>query len=90
MSEQESFPERELASLVVSKVYYHLGSFSDSLTYALAAGHKFDVNGMSEYIETILCKCFGQDWWLAKMSGDGVSDMTSGSWLTEVYCIHVV
>ena len=50
------FPERDLASLVVSKVYYHLGSFNDSLTYALAAGQKFDVNGTSEYIDTMLCE----------------------------------
>lgn len=56
LSELESFPERELASLVLSKVYYHLGSFNDSLTYALAAGHRFDVNGTSEYIETMLCE----------------------------------
>lgn len=28
----------ELAALVASKVYYHLGAFEDSLTYALGAG----------------------------------------------------
>ena len=57
LSEQDDFPERELASLVASKVYYHLGSFQDSLHFALGAGDKFNVNGTSEYIETILCKC---------------------------------
>jgi hypothetical protein len=25
--------------------------------YALGAGEKFDVNGTSEFIETIICKC---------------------------------
>ena len=40
------------------KVYYHLGSFKDSLTFALGAGQKFDVNGTTEYIETILCESF--------------------------------
>ena len=56
LSEQDEFPERALASLVASKVYYHLGSFQDSLTYALGAGSKFNVNGRSEYIETMLCE----------------------------------
>ena len=56
LSEQEVFPERELASLVASKVYYHLGSFQDSLSFALGAGQKFNVNGTSEYIETMLCE----------------------------------
>ena len=35
---------RELAALVASKVYYHLGSYEDSLNYALGAGHLFDVS----------------------------------------------
>ncbi len=58
LSEQDDFPERALASLVASKVYYHLGSFQDSLTFALGAGSKFNVNGTSEYIETMLCECW--------------------------------
>lgn len=37
-----------------SKVYYHLGAYEDSLTYALGAGDLFDVNGHSEYVETII------------------------------------
>ncbi len=53
--ENETFPERELAALVASKVYYHLGSFQDSLMFALKAGPKFDVNNLSEYTETIIC-----------------------------------
>ena len=39
-----------------SQVHYHLGSFGDSLTFALSAGPKFDVNSTSEYTETILCE----------------------------------
>ena len=38
------------------QVYYHLGSFEDSLTYALGAEDLFDVNGHSEYVETIIGK----------------------------------
>ena len=36
------------------QVYYHLGSFEDSLTYALGAEDLLDVNGHSEYVETII------------------------------------
>ena len=36
------------------QVYYHLGAFEDSLTYALGADSLFDVNGVSEYVETII------------------------------------
>lgn len=42
------------ADLFSSKVYYHLGAYEDSLTYALGAGDLFDVNGHSEYVETII------------------------------------
>ena len=38
------------------QVYYHLGSFQDSLMFALSAGKQFDVNNASEYTETIICK----------------------------------
>jgi hypothetical protein len=39
---------------VVSKVYHHLGSFEDSLTYALGAGNLFDVMDNSEYVQTTI------------------------------------
>lgn len=58
LSEREDFNERELAALVASKVFYHLGSFDDSLNFALGAGPQFNVNGTSEYIETIICMLF--------------------------------
>jgi 26S proteasome regulatory subunit N2 len=41
---------------VVSKVYHHLGSFEDSLTYALGAGNLFDVMSNSEYVQTTIGK----------------------------------
>ena len=52
--EDESFKHRELAALVSSKVYYHLGSLDNALTYALGAGRLFDVNDKTEYVETII------------------------------------
>lgn len=57
LHEDTQFVQKELAALVASKVYYHLGSFEDSLTYALGAGDLFDVNAHTEYVETIIAKC---------------------------------
>ena len=55
--EEEQFSHRKLAALLASKVYYHLGSYQDSLDYALGAGDLFDVNQSTEYVETIIAKC---------------------------------
>lgn len=57
LHEDKVFQQHQLAALVASKVYYHLGSFEDSLTYALGAGDLFDVNSRTEYVETIIAKC---------------------------------
>uniref|UniRef100_A0A336MJX1 26S proteasome non-ATPase regulatory subunit 1 n=1 Tax=Culicoides sonorensis TaxID=179676 RepID=A0A336MJX1_CULSO len=57
LHEDPQFRQKDLAALVASKVYYHLGSFEDSLTYALGAGNLFDVNAHNEYVETIIAKC---------------------------------
>nr|CAI5825689.1 unnamed protein product [Callosobruchus analis] len=57
LHEDKIFQQHQLAALVASKVYYHLGAFEDSVTYALGAGDLFDVNARSEYVETILAKC---------------------------------
>ncbi|CAG8541004.1 10235_t:CDS:10, partial [Funneliformis caledonium] len=42
--EDEYFPQRQLSALVASKVYYHLGEFDDSLSFALGAGELFDAS----------------------------------------------
>lgn len=55
--EDKVFGQHQLAALVASKVFYHLGSFEDALTYALGANDLFDVNGRNEYVETIIAKC---------------------------------
>ena len=54
--ENEQFKDRELAALIASKVYYHLGSFDNALHYALGAGKLFSVDDSGEYVETIICK----------------------------------
>ncbi|XP_022650689.1 26S proteasome non-ATPase regulatory subunit 1-like [Varroa jacobsoni] len=54
--EDQQFPHRKLAALVASKVYYHLGSFKDSLDFALQAEDLFDINSTSEFVQTIISK----------------------------------
>ena len=54
--EDSAFKHSNLSALVASKVYYHLGAFEESLTYALGADELFDVNSTSEYVETIIGK----------------------------------
>eukprot|EP01133_Synstelium_polycarpum_P014174 gene14174-16710_t len=56
LSDQKSFSHHELASLVLSKVYYHLGDFNNSMSYALSSGPLFNVLSKGEYIETLLYK----------------------------------
>ncbi|XP_064639152.1 26S proteasome non-ATPase regulatory subunit 1-like [Lineus longissimus] len=57
LHEDISFSHKSLAALVASKVYYHLGAFEESLTYALGATELFDVNSTTEYVETTISKC---------------------------------
>ncbi|GJJ69702.1 26S proteasome regulatory subunit N2 [Entomortierella parvispora] len=57
MYEDTEFKDRQLAALVASKVYYHLGEFDDSLNFALGAGALFDLSSKSEYVDTIISKC---------------------------------
>ncbi|KAJ3305800.1 proteasome regulatory particle base subunit [Kappamyces sp. JEL0829] len=42
--------------MTVAQVYYHLGEYQESLTFALGAGPLFDLNVKSEYVETIISK----------------------------------
>ena len=57
MYDDEDFGNRNLAALVTSKVYFHLGELEDALEYALYAGPMFDVWARKEYQETIAAKC---------------------------------
>jgi len=58
--ENEQFKYRNLAALVASKVYYHLGEFDESMSFALGAGDLFDSSLSTEYVETIVAKCIDQ------------------------------
>jgi hypothetical protein len=56
--ENESFKQRQLAALVASKVYYHLGEYEEALSFALGAGKLFDTALKTEYVDTIICTIF--------------------------------
>lgn len=53
---------KELAALVLSKVFYYLGQYDEALAFALRAGKAFQVEtsreGAEEYVETIVCEYF--------------------------------
>lgn len=55
--EDPQFPERELAALVASKVYYNLQEYNESMIFALGAGELFDLDHEGEYEDTIISKC---------------------------------
>ncbi|KAL7620115.1 proteasome regulatory particle base subunit [Parahypoxylon ruwenzoriense] len=55
--EDETFPERKLAALVLAKVYYHLQAYDESMFFALAAGELFKLDNPGEFEETIISKC---------------------------------
>ncbi|KAJ2789060.1 proteasome regulatory particle base subunit, partial [Coemansia guatemalensis] len=52
--EDEGFQHRQLAALVASKIYFHLGEFDDALNFALGAGELFDLSDTSSYVQTVV------------------------------------
>lgn len=54
--EDERFPDRHLAALVASKIYFHLGEHDEALMFALGAGPLFDVEVKDEYVDTVVSK----------------------------------
>jgi 26S proteasome regulatory subunit N2 len=58
--EDESFPDRRLAALVLAKVYYHLQEYNESMTFALGASDLFQLDQGGEFEETIISKCVDQ------------------------------
>jgi 26S proteasome regulatory subunit N2 len=58
--EDDTFPQRQLAALVLAKVYYHLQEYNESMKFALAAGDLFTLDKGGEFEETIISKCIDQ------------------------------
>ena len=82
--EDEDFPQRPLAALVASKVYYYLGELGDSLTYALGAGALFNVEERSEYVETLLAKAIDEYCALYVSRSERQTRVDAGEKLPEV------
>ncbi|KAK5111144.1 hypothetical protein LTR62_005343 [Meristemomyces frigidus] len=55
--EDENFSHRELAALVLSKIYYNLQEYNEAMVFALGAGEHLDIENGDEYEETIVAKC---------------------------------
>ncbi len=67
--ESDDLPKdaRDSAALLASKVYYYLGEYDESLSFALGAGNAFEAEaravGSEEYVETVVCKYLWNDLW---------------------------
>ena len=57
MSEDDGFQQRELASAVASKCFYHMEVYDDALRHALSSGKHFDTTVKSQYVDTMLSCC---------------------------------
>lgn len=51
---------RELASLVASKIFFHLEEHDQALRLGLGAGSYFDVSAKTEFVETLVAKAIDQ------------------------------
>lgn len=49
VSEEGEASERQLASMVVSKVYYHLEEYNEALAFALESGELFHIHHTDKY-----------------------------------------
>lgn len=55
--EDDSFSNKDLVALLISKVYYNLGDYDSAVKYSLLSGSAFNTNDKTEFIETIVSKC---------------------------------
>jgi 26S proteasome regulatory subunit N2 len=57
LMDEESFPEKQLAASIASKVFYYLQEHDEALRLALEAGDRFDITRDDLYTETLVHKC---------------------------------
>ena len=55
--DDSTFPQRDLAASIASKVFYYLEEYEEALRLALEAGDKFNGYERSQYVETLVHKC---------------------------------
>lgn len=51
--EDEHFSAKDEAAFLLSKVYYHLGDYQLSLSYAIHAGSLIEWTGTSEFVQVL-------------------------------------
>ena len=71
--EDTQFPQRGLAALVASKVYFHLQEYKESMVFALYAGELFDPKREGIYEETVLSECVTT--WIAEHDSAPANDI---------------
>ncbi|EER01919.1 26s proteasome regulatory subunit rpn2, putative, partial [Perkinsus marinus ATCC 50983] len=77
--EDESFPDRHLAALLASKVFFNLEEYNEALRYALGAEGLLDVaasRGADEYTDTIVSRAIDA---YVRHRNRGDEDVTQGS-----------
>uniref|UniRef100_A0A7S1PI52 26S proteasome regulatory subunit RPN2 n=1 Tax=Percolomonas cosmopolitus TaxID=63605 RepID=A0A7S1PI52_9EUKA len=58
LATSEDFTEQKLASLITSKVYFHLGEYNEALNFALGAGDAFLISNRADtYVDKIIERC---------------------------------
>lgn len=78
LSEDEMFPDKNLAAIVAAKVNFHLGSLDEALHYALSAGSFFDVDAQTEFANTLRARCI-DDYITFKVSQSDANTLAAGS-----------
>ncbi|PWY96976.1 26S proteasome regulatory complex, non-ATPase subcomplex, Rpn2/Psmd1 subunit [Testicularia cyperi] len=80
--ENERFQDRQLAALVASKIYFHLGEHDEALMFALGAGPLFDVEKKDEYVDTVISKAIDR---YIQEAGEGKSDARLKSIVDQMF-----
>jgi 26S proteasome regulatory subunit N2 len=53
---EENFSQKEKVAFLISKVYYHLEEYDESVEYALASRALFDIRSKSTFVDCIISK----------------------------------
>lgn len=58
LSSDDKFPEHKLASLITSKVYFHLGEYNEALNFALGSGEAFQISNRADtFVDKVIERC---------------------------------
>ncbi|ETO14714.1 26S proteasome non-ATPase regulatory subunit [Reticulomyxa filosa] len=57
LSEKTNEPYAKSASLLASKIFFHMQSYEDALHHALSAGEQFQIDEHSEYVQKLTEQC---------------------------------